>query len=66
MTEDLPPAVRLRRMTTAYWTSQVIHDTAKLGIPDLLADGPKTAEALASATATTAHLSTACSVRSQA
>jgi hypothetical protein len=52
MAEDLPPAVTLRRMTTAYWTSQVIHETAKLGIPDLLADGPKTAEALASATAT--------------
>src|ERR1700694_236680 len=52
MTEDLPPAVTLRRMTTAYWTSQVIHVTAKLGIPDLLADGAKTAEALASATAT--------------
>lgn len=52
MTEDLPPAVTLRRMTTAYWTSQVIHDTAKLGLPDLLADGPKTAEALAASTRT--------------
>ena len=52
MTEDLPLAVTLRRMTTANWTSQVIHDIAMLGIPDLLADGPKTAEALASSTST--------------
>ena len=52
MAEELPPAVALRRMTTAYWTSQVIHLIAQLRIPDLLADGPKTAEALASTTAT--------------
>jgi len=52
MNEDRPPAVTLRWMTTAYWASQVIHDTAKLGIPDLLANGAKTADALAAATAT--------------
>ena len=47
-----PPAVALRRMTTAYWTSQVIYLAATLGIPDILADQPQTSEALAVATGT--------------
>jgi SAM-dependent methyltransferase len=51
-TNDQPPAVALRRMTTAYWTSQVIYVAAKLSIPDLLADRPRTSEALAAATDT--------------
>jgi hypothetical protein len=49
---DEPPTVALRRMTTAYWTSQVIYVTTKLGIPDLLANRPQTSEALATATHT--------------
>ena len=47
-----PPTVALRRMTTAYWTSQAIYVTTKLGIPDLLANRPQTSEALAAATDT--------------
>jgi hypothetical protein len=39
-------------MTTAYWTSQAIFVTTKLGIPDLLGNGPLTTEALAAATDT--------------
>ncbi len=52
MTTDQPPAVVLRRMTTAYWTSQAIYVTTRLGIPDLLANRPQTSEALAAATDT--------------
>ena len=52
MTTGQPPAVVLRRMTTAYWTSQAIYVTTKLGIPDLLANRPQTSEALAAATDT--------------
>jgi O-methyltransferase domain/Dimerisation domain len=49
---DQPPAVALRRMTTAYWTSQVIYVAATLGIPDILANRPQTSEALAATTGT--------------
>ena len=49
---DQPPAVALGRATTAYWTSQVIYVAAKLGIPDILASGPQTSEALAATTGT--------------
>ena len=38
-------------MSTAYWVSQSIYVAAKLGIADLLKDGPKRCEELASATA---------------
>jgi hypothetical protein len=49
---DEPPAVALRRMTTAYWTSQVIFVAVTLRIPDLLANRPQTSEALAVTTDT--------------
>lgn len=49
---ELPPAVQLSEMLTAYWTSQAIYVAAKLGIADLLAAGSKTADQLAKATAT--------------
>src|SRR5262249_47718039 len=51
-TEQVPPAAVLRRMTSAYWTSQAIYVTTRLGIPDLLANRPQTSEALAAATDT--------------
>jgi O-methyltransferase domain/Dimerisation domain len=46
-TQDLPPAVVLRRMATAYWVSQALHAAASLGIADRLAAGPRNAEQLA-------------------
>ncbi len=49
---QLPPAVQLSEMLTAYWTSQAIYVAAKLGIADLLAAGPKTTDELANDTAT--------------
>ena len=43
-----PPALFL--MATGYWLSQAIYVAAKLGLADLLKDGPKTCSALAGAT----------------
>src|SRR5690349_17559577 len=45
-----PPAATLLRMMTGYWPAQAIYVAAKLGIADLLAQGPASAESLASAT----------------
>lgn len=46
--DPLPPV--LFQMATGYWVSQAIYVAAKLGIADLLKDGPQSCEALASAT----------------
>jgi 2-polyprenyl-3-methyl-5-hydroxy-6-metoxy-1,4-benzoquinol methylase len=43
-----PPA--LFQMATGYWLSQAIYVAAKLGLADLLKDGPKSCSALATAT----------------
>ena len=40
-----PPA--LFQMATGYWLSQAIYVAAKLGLADLLKDGPKSCSALA-------------------
>jgi O-methyltransferase/methyltransferase family protein len=48
-----PPAhVQVIQMATGYLLSRAIYAAARLGIADLLAQGPKTAEALASSTGT--------------
>jgi hypothetical protein len=39
-------------MASGYWTSKVLYVAAKLGLVDLLKEGPKTAEDLASSTQT--------------
>jgi hypothetical protein len=39
-------------MATAYWLSRLIYTATKLGVPDLLADGPRSSADLASATHT--------------
>jgi hypothetical protein len=46
------PRMRLDQMICGYWTSQAIYVAAKLGIADLLKDGPRTAHDLAAQTAT--------------
>ncbi|QDV19991.1 Multifunctional cyclase-dehydratase-3-O-methyl transferase TcmN [Gimesia panareensis] len=43
---------QLDQMITGYWTSQAIYAAAKLGIADLLTEGPQTAEQLAATTET--------------
>lgn len=47
-----PAEQALLQMMTGAWVAQSISAVAMLGIADLLADGPKTAEQLASATST--------------
>jgi hypothetical protein len=49
-----PPAVMLQMMT-GYWVSQALYVAAKLGVADLLADGPRPVEELATATQTHAQ-----------
>ena len=45
----LPPAVALRHMLLGYRLSQAIYVAAKLGLADLLKDGPKGSDELATA-----------------
>ena len=47
-----PPRATLLQMMTGYWVSQALYVAAKLGIADLLADGPVDCEDLAAATNT--------------
>ncbi|HEV7281004.1 MAG TPA: methyltransferase [Pirellulaceae bacterium] len=48
--EALPPQEQMNRMLTGYWVSQTLYAAAKLGIADLLVDGPRSADDLAAAT----------------
>ena len=52
----IPTQAQLGQMITAYWTSQAIYAAATFGIADLLNDGPKSADELASATGTKSEL----------
>ncbi len=45
-----PPPETLLRMMTSYWASQAVYVAAKLGIADLLAEGPVACDTLAAAT----------------
>jgi O-methyltransferase domain/Dimerisation domain len=45
-----PPAWRAAELLDGFLTTQLLYVTAKLGIADVLADGPRTAEAIARAT----------------
>ena len=49
-TEENPSPPALFEMATAYWLSQAIYVAAKLGIADLLRDGPQSCVALAAST----------------
>jgi hypothetical protein len=44
---EVPPTLTLMNMINGAWLSQAIAVAAKLAIPDLLADGPKTSAAVA-------------------
>jgi hypothetical protein len=50
--EQLPPDAQLLQLSSGAFLAQAIYVAAKLGIADLLADGPKTAEFLSVATST--------------
>ena len=49
---DVPSSVVVRNLATSYALSQAVYVVAKLGIADLLADGPKDRATLAAATET--------------
>lgn len=53
--QSVPPQVAIMQMATGYWVSQSIYAAAKLGIADLLKDGPKSYDELATATAVKAR-----------
>jgi len=46
----LPPPAILLQLMTGYQRAQAVYVAAKLGVPDLLADGPRPVEELAAAT----------------
>ena len=48
--KQIAPAHLVFQMATAYWASQTIYVAAKLGVADVLGDGSKSTEAIASAT----------------
>jgi O-methyltransferase domain/Dimerisation domain len=48
--DENPPPPALFQMATSYWVSQAIYVAAKLGVADLLVDGPQSCVALAAAT----------------
>jgi hypothetical protein len=45
-----PPPAHLVQMMTGYWASQALYVAAKLGVADLLVEGPQSVEHLAAAT----------------
>ncbi len=50
----LPPPQAMLQMITGFWVSQTIHAAARLGLADLVKDGPQTADEMAAATNTQA------------
>ena len=53
-TGAVPPPATLLQMMTGYWVSQALYVAAKLGVADLIDEGPRRVEELAAATQTDA------------
>jgi ubiquinone/menaquinone biosynthesis C-methylase UbiE len=51
-TVEVPPPIAMLQLISGFWISRCIYVTAKLGLADLLKDGPQTTAELAAATAT--------------
>jgi hypothetical protein len=49
---DIPPPVAMLQMIASFWVSRAIYIAAKLGLADLLRDGPQSSKELAQATGT--------------
>jgi hypothetical protein len=47
---EVPPAMQMLKLISGFWISRCIYTTAKLGIPDHLRNGSKSADELARAT----------------
>jgi ubiquinone/menaquinone biosynthesis C-methylase UbiE len=52
MATETPPPIAMLQLISGFWISRCIYIAAKLGIADLVKDGPKTAAELAAATDT--------------
>jgi O-methyltransferase domain/Dimerisation domain len=52
LTTEVPPPLAMLQLISGFWISRCIYIVAKLGIADLLKDGPKTADELATASNT--------------
>jgi hypothetical protein len=50
--KELPPPVVMLQMIQGFWISRAIYLAAKLGIPDLLKEGPQSSQDLAQVTGT--------------
>lgn len=48
--KEIPPPMQMLQLIAGFWVSRCLYIAAKLGIPDLLKDGPKAADDLAAAT----------------
>ena len=42
--KEMPPPMAMLQLISGFWVSRCTYVAAKLGIPDLLKDGPKTAD----------------------
>ena len=51
-TKEIPPPMAMLQLISGFWISRCVYVTAKLGIADLLKDGPMTTADLAAATET--------------
>jgi hypothetical protein len=51
---EVPPQVAMLKLISGFWISRAVYVIAKLGIPDLIGDQPRTTEELAQATQTNA------------
>ena len=51
-TKEVPPPLQMLQLISGFWIARCVYLAAKLGIPDLLKDGPKTPDELAAATET--------------
>jgi hypothetical protein len=50
MTKEVPPPLQMLQLISGFWISRCVYIAAKLGIPDLLTGGSKTADELAATT----------------
>ncbi len=49
-TKETPPPIQMLQIISGFWVARCVYVIAKLGIPDLIKDGSRTAEDLAAAT----------------
>jgi ubiquinone/menaquinone biosynthesis C-methylase UbiE len=50
--KEIPPPLQMLQIISGFWVARCVYVAAKLGIPDLIKDAPKTAEELSAETAT--------------